>query len=597
MDIKKLTRIFQPHLIALLGLFALNVLFFSPLVNGKKLKQEDINQFEYITRFNEKTDDHSIVSKYSDNFNGTIDQSLWTDNILGGMPIYLIHNDDKGNILNDLIPNKWTPIGRMFIFSAIAYAFFLFLSIPTFLSFVGAFAMAFSTNNLILLESGHMTKLAALSYAPLVIMGFIAVFKNRFILGVTLFSVGLSLMLAMNHIQMTYYLFLALLIPYVLEGYNSFKNRRMLPFGKASLGLFVGLLISILSNLNIMWPVYELSKETVRGTTVINNPEKVKEIAASLYNPKMPALKFPDASEQSSDKGGLSYDNAMLWSFGWKDIISAYIPGFVGGSEKEFLPSSSKLAKINIIPNLRVNLYWGTLQSANGPVYVGAIIVFLAILGLFLPKDMLSNSLAFAILLTIILSFGKYLGFLNEFIFEFLPFYNKFRAPNSIWGVTTIFINVLAIYSLSQFLFGEIEKEVKLKALKNAFYLCGGIAFFFLLLGGLFFDFYGNRDPEMIQMGYMQDELLDARKILQRLDSLRSLVLVILAALLLWFSVNKTLKSNLVISLLVILMIGDLWQIGKRYIAKDKFTSISVILDESSPDDYENSPHIYKELA
>jgi len=597
MDIKKLTRIFQPHIVALLGLFALNVLFFSPLVNGKKLKQEDINQFEYITRFNEKSDDKSIVSKYSDNFNGTIDQSLWTDNMLGGMPVYLIHNDDKGNILNDLIPNKWSPIGRMFIFSAIAYAFFLFLSIPTFLSFVGAFAMAFSTNNLILLESGHMTKLAALSYAPLVIMGFIAVFKNRLILGVTLFSVGLSLMLAMNHIQMTYYLFLALIIPYVLEGYNSIKKRTLLPFGKASLGLLVGLLISILSNLNIMWPVYELSKETVRGTTVINNPEKVKEIATSLSNPNMPALKFPDASEQSSDKGGLSYDNAMLWSFGWKDIISAYIPGFVGGSEKEFLPSSSKLAKINVIPNLRVNLYWGTLKSTNGPVYVGAIIVFLAILGLFLPKDMLTKSLAFAILLTIILSFGKYLGFINEFLFEYLPFYNKFRAPNSIWGVTTIFVNVLAIYSVSQFLFSEIGKDIKLKALKNAFYLCGGVALFFLLLGGFFFDFYGSRDPEMIQMGYMQDELFDARKIMQRLDALRSLVLVSLAALLLWFSVNKTLKSNLVIALLVLLMIGDLWQIGKRYIATDKFTSISMIMDVSSPNDYQNSIHTIKELG
>jgi hypothetical protein len=597
MDIKKLTRIFQPHIVALLGLFALNVLFFSPLVNGKKLKQEDINQFEYITRFNEKSDDKSIVSKYSDNFNGTIDQSLWTDNMLGGMPVYLIHNDDKGNILNDLIPNKWSPIGRMFIFSAIAYAFFLFLSIPTFLSFVGAFAMAFSTNNLILLESGHMTKLAALSYAPLVIMGFIAVFKNRLILGVTLFSVGLSLMLAMNHIQMTYYLFLALIIPYVLEGYNSIKKRTLLPFGKASLGLLVGLLISILSNLNIMWPVYELSKETVRGTTVINNPEKVKEIATSLSNPNMPALKFPDASEQSSDKGGLSYDNAMLWSFGWKDIISAYIPGFVGGSEKEFLPSSSKLAKINVIPNLRVNLYWGKLKSTNGPVYVGAIIVFLAILGLFLPKDMLTKSLAFAILLTIILSFGKYLGFINEFLFEYLPFYNKFRAPNSIWGVTTIFINVLAIYSVSQFLFSEIGKDIKLKALKNAFYLCGGVALFFLLLGGFFFDFYGSRDPEMIQMGYMQDELFDARKILQRLDALRTLVLVSLAALLLWFSVNKTLKSNLVIALLVLLMIGDLWQIGKRYIATDKFTSISMIMDVSSPNDYQNSIHTIKELG
>lgn len=597
MDLKKLITLSQPHLIALLGLFALNILFFSPLVNGKKLKQEDINQFEYITRFNEKTDEQSIVSKYSDNFNGTIDQSLWTDNMLGGMPIYLIHNDDKGNILNDLIPNKWTPIGRMFIFSALAYVFFLFLSIPTFLSFVGAFAMAFSTNNLILLESGHMTKLAALSYAPLVIMGFMAVFKNRFILGVTLFSVGLSLMLAMNHIQMTYYLFLALLIPYLFEGFNSFKHRTLLPFGKASLGLFVGLLISILSNLNIMWPVYEMSKETVRGSTVINNPEKVKEIAASLANPNMPPITFPDASKQSSDKGGLSYDNAMLWSFGWKDIISAYIPGFVGGSEKEFLPSSSKLAKINIIPDLRVNLYWGTLKSTNGPVYVGAIIVFLAVLGLFLPKDLLTKSLAFAILLTIILSFGRYLGFINELLFEYLPFYNKFRAPNSIWGVTTIFINVLAIYSVSQFIFGGTGKDVKLKALKNTFYVCGGTALFFLILGGSLFDFYGSRDPEMVQMGYMQEELFDARQILQKLDALRTLLLVSLAALLLWFSVKKTLKSNLVIALLVLLIVGDLWQIGKRYIARDKFTSISMILDVSSPHDYQKSIDTSKEFG
>jgi hypothetical protein len=597
MDFKKLIKVFLPHGLALVSLFILNLFFFSPLIQGKKLKQEDISQFESVTRFNNNLDNQSVTDKYLEIFNVNLDQSLWTDNMLGGMPTYLIHNDDKGNILNDLIPNKWTPIGRMFIFSAIAYTFFVFLSIPTFLSFVGAFAMAFSTNNLILLESGHMTKLAALSYAPLVVMGFITVFKNRLFLGVTLFSVGLSLMLAMNHIQMTYYLFLALFIPYLLEGYESFKKRTILPFGKASLGLFVGLIISILSNLNIIWPVYEMSKETVRGTTIINNPEKVKEIAVTLSNPNMPALKFPDASQQSGDKGGLSYDNAMLWSFSWKDIISAYIPGFVGGSEKEFLPSSSKLAKINIIPDLRVNLYWGTLKSTNGPVYVGAIIVFLAILGLFLPKDLLTKSLAFAILLTIILSFGKYLGFINEFLFEYLPFYNKFRAPNSIWGVTTIFINVLAIYSVSQFLFGEIGKDVKLKALKNAFYFCGGIALFFLLLGGFFFDFYGSRDSEMVQIGYMQEELFDARKILQRLDSLRTLVLVSLAALVLWFSVNKTLKSNLVIALLVLLTIGDLWQIGKRYIARDKFTSISMILDVSSPSDYQYSIHTYKELG
>lgn len=583
MDFKKLIRIAQPHFIAILGLFALNLLFFSPLVNGKKLKQEDINQFEAITRFNEKSDNPALIEKYADNFNGTIDQSLWTDNMLGGMPVYLIHNDDKGNILNDLIPNKWTPIGRLFIFSLFAYILLSFLSIPPYLSFLGAFTMAFTTNNLILLESGHMTKLGALSYVPLILMGFFGIFKNKFFFGITLFAVGLSLMLAMNHVQMTYYLFLALIIPYLLEGINHWKKKTLPSFGKASLGLLLGLFIAILSNLNIIWPVYELSKETERGNAIINEPEKIKEMATSLANPNMPALKFPDASEQSGKKGGLSYENAMLWSYGWKDILSAYIPGFVGGSEKEFLPSSSKLAKINIIPDLRVNLYWGSLKSTNGPVYVGAILIFLFVLGLFLPKDMIVKSLAGAILFTVLLSFGKYLGFINEWLFHFLPFYNKFRAPNSIWGVTTVFINLLGIYSVYRFLFVEKNKELRLKALKNAFYVCGGVALFFLVLGGFFFDFYGSRDPEMIQMGYLQEELLDARKILQRMDSLRTLMLVSIAFALLWLAATNKLKNKLVVGLLVLIMIGDLWQIGKRYIARDKFTSISISLETFYP--------------
>lgn len=573
----------QPHLVAMLGLFALNLLFFSPLMNGKKLKQEDISQFEAITRFNEKTEHPNLIEKYVDNFNGTIDKSLWTDHMFGGMPIYLIHNDDKGNILNDLIPFKWTPIGRLFIFSLFAYILLRFLSIPPYLSFLGAFTIAFSTNNLILLESGHMTKLGALSYVPLILMGFFGIFKHKYFFGITFFAVGLSLMLAMNHVQMTYYLFLALLIPYLMEGILQWKKKTLPSFGKASLGLLLGLLIAIMSNLNIIWPVYELSKQTERGNLVIQDPEKIKEMASATANPNMPALKFPDASEQSSNKEGLSYENAMLWSYGWKDILSAYIPGFVGGSEKEFLPSSSKLAKINIIPDLRVNLYWGSLKSTNGPVYVGAILIFLFVLGLFLPKDLMVKSLAGAILLTVLLSFGKYLGFVNEWLFNFLPFYNKFRAPNSIWGVTTIFINLLGIYSVYRFLFVEKNKDLKLKALKNAFYVCGGIALFFLVFGGFFFDFYGSRDPEMIQMGYLQEELLDARKILQRMDALRTLVLVSIAFVLLWLAANNKLKNNLVVGLLVLIMIGDLWQIGKRYIARDKFTSISIQLDAVNP--------------
>jgi hypothetical protein len=585
MEVKKLIKISQPHVLSILGLFLLNVFFFYPLVNGKKLKQEDINQFESITRFNQTNHDNSFIEKYNSIFNGTIDETLWTNNIFSGMPIYLVHNDDKGNVLNDLIPNKWTPIGRLFIFSILAYILFSYLSISPLLAFAGAFAMAFTTNNLILLESGHMTKLGALSYAPLVIMGIIAAYRGKILMGSTLFSVGFSLMLAMNHIQMTYYLFLGMFVFVIFKGIESFKNKTYQIFGKATVGLTLGLFIGLLSNLHIIWPVYELSKQTVRGESVIKNPEVVNKMANQAVNPDMPSIKVPDLADQGGDFNGLSYENAMLWSFGWKDVVSAYIPGFVGGSEKEFLPSSSKLAKINVIPDLRTNLYWGSLKSTNGPVYIGAIIFYLFVLGMFMKKDVLTKSMLGAILLTVLLSFGRYLGVFSELIFDYLPFYNKFRAPNSIWGVTTILINILAILSIYNFLFIEKSIENKLSALKNSLYVCGGFALFIALFGALFFDFYGNRDPEMVQLGYMQEELFDARKILQRMDAIRSLVLVSLTAGLLWLALNKKIKTNITIIVIVLLIIGDIWQIGKRYIARDKFVSNAVSLIEKKKDD------------
>jgi|GEM_PF-1165560 hypothetical protein len=585
MEVKKLIKISQPHVLSILGLFLLNVFFFYPLVNGKKLKQEDINQFESITRFNQTNHDNSFIEKYTSIFNGTIDETLWTNNIFSGMPIYLVHNDDKGNVLNDLIPNKWTPIGRLFIFSILAYILFSYLSISPLLAFAGAFAMAFTTNNLILLESGHMTKLGALSYAPLVIMGIIAAYRGKILMGSTLFSVGFSLMLAMNHIQMTYYLFLGMFVFVIFKGIESFKNKTYQIFGKATVGLTLGLFIGLLSNLHIIWPVYELSKQTVRGESVIKNPEVVNKMANQAVNPDMPSIKVPDLADQGGDFNGLSYENAMLWSFGWKDVVSTYIPGFVGGSEKEFLPSSSKLAKINVIPDLRTNLYWGSLKSTNGPVYIGAIIFYLFVLGMFMKKDVLTKSMLGAILLTVLLSFGRYLGVFSELIFDYLPFYNKFRAPNSIWGVTTILINILAILSIYNFLFIEKSIENKLSALKNSLYICGGFALFIALFGALFFDFYGNRDPEMVQLGYMQEELFDARKILQRMDAIRSLVLVSLTAGLLWLALNKKIKTNITIIVIVLLIIGDIWQIGKRYIARDKFVSNAVSLIEKKKDD------------
>lgn len=594
MEVKKLIKISQPHVLSILGLFLLNVFFFYPLINGKKLKQEDINQFESITRFKETNQDVSIIEKYTSIFNGSLDQSLWTDNIFSGMPIYLVHNDDKGNILNDLIPNKWTPIGRLFIFSLLGYILFIYLSVSPLLAFAGAFAMAFTTNNLILLESGHMTKLGALSYAPLVIMGIIAAFRGKILMGSTVFSVGFSLMLAMNHIQMTYYLFLGLFVFFIYKLVESVKNKTIPLFGQSVLGLLVGLFMGILSNLHILWPVYELSKQTVRGESVIKNPEVLSKIASQTVNPNMPAIKFPDPEDQGGEYAGLSYENAMLWSFGWKDIVSAYIPGFVGGSEKEFLPSSSKLAKINVIPDLRTNLYWGSLKSTNGPVYVGAIIFYLFILGLFMKKDILNKSLIAAALLTIILSFGRYLGILSELIFDYVPLYNKFRAPNSIWGVTTILINILAVLSIYNFLFVEKSVEIRLKALKNSFYICGGFALFMALFGASFFEFYGSRDPEMVQLGYMQEELFDARKILQRMDSIRSLVLVCLTAGLLWLAANNKMKSKITIGIIVFLIIGDIWQIGKRYIARDKFVSNAVSMIVPQKNNILNEMHIFE---
>jgi hypothetical protein len=590
MVVKKLINFSKPHVLAILSLFLLNVLFFYPTVNGKKLNQKDISQFESITRDEEKKRDVTLADVYTNIFNGTLDQTLWMEHIFSGLPKYLVENDHHGNIIHELIPNKWTPIGRLFIFSFFAYLLFIYLSVTPLLAFAGAFAMAFTTNNLILLESGHMTKLGALSYAPLVIMGVITAFRGKIITGSVLFSVGFNLMLVMNHIQMTYYLFLGLFVVLVYKAIESYRKKQIPDFVKAGLGLAVGLLIGILSNLHVIWPVYELSKQTVRGESVIKKPEVLNEMANRLVNPNMPSVKIPDPADQGGDFSGLSYENAMLWSFSWTDIASAFIPGFVGGSDKEFLPASSKLAKINVIPDLRTNLYWGSLKSNSGPVYVGAIIFYLFVLGLFMKKDLLTRSITGAVLLTVILSFGRHLGFISEWIFDYVPLYNKFRAPSSIWGVTTIFINLLAILSIFNFLFVEKSVENRLKALKNSVYVCGGFALFIALFGGALFDFYGSRDQEMVQLGYMQEELYDARKVLQRMDAMRSLVLVGLTAALLWFALNKKIKGTVALSIIVCLIIGDLWQIGKRYIARDKYVNKSISMHHILKDDV---PEVY----
>ena len=545
---KQIIQKVWPHLAAFAVFFTLGAIFFYPQLQGKVLQQGDILQYrgmsQEVREWKEKTGH----------------ESLWTNSMFGGMPTYQINTISKGNALKsiDILFRKFIgdPLARFLMGMVGFYILMLCLGAEVGLSIIGAVAFGFMTNNFILYEAGHETKLKVITYLPFMAAGLLTAFRGRYLSGGLLFALGVGLAIVANHLQMLYYFFLTLPFLGVAQLIYDYRHGHLPRFFKAAGALLVGGVLALGAGASNLWVTYEYSKDTMRG----------KPILHQAVDPS-----------SSSSTNGLAWDYAMQWSNGWIDLFSSFIPGVAGGSSSEPLRPESATAKslrrmgARLPANWGAPLYWGKLPFTSGPTYIGIVVFLLFLIGLLLVDGPVKWWLGLSTLLLFLLSMGKNLEGFNRFFFEFVPLYNKFRTPNSILSIATFLMPLLGILGLHRLMSGQIDKKRALKALYIATGISAGMALFFALIGPAVFSFESSGDTQYAQMGLDIKALVQDRKSLMRRDALRALVLVLIAAGLLRTYLTGQLKRNFTLAGLGLLILIDFWGVDRRYLSPDDF--------------------------
>ncbi len=540
-------KLIQPLMAA--GVFLLlSVMYFLPQVQGKVLQQSDILAYTGMSH---------EAQVYSQKLHRPI---LWTNAMFGGMPTFQISAPQQHNLV------KWVdklhqafisrPIGYFFAAMLGCYIVLLCLGAGHWASMLGAVAFGLTTNQISLYETGHMSKFMTLVYSAYLFGGTILAYQKKYITGGILFTVGMGLSLYNNHIQMTYYLGLFLIL-YVLTALVFALLQKELPaFIRGSAVLLIGLLLAVGASASKMWTTLEYSHDTMRGKPVLETPIQTGE-------------------KSTSNLQGLDWSYAMQWSNGIKDVIAMFIPRAAGGSGSEFLSSNAAtykdLQSKGVNQRFGLPLYYGSLPFTSGPAYIGASVLFLFVFGLFYLKPAMRWWLLGAVVLTILMSMGKNFAMLNRPLFDYLPLYSKFRAPSSILSLTALLIPLGAALGLGGFMRSHQRSFVR--PIWIALGTVGGICLLTALLGPSLMTFNGASDARLADAGWSIDALLRDRRAALTADAWRSLIWVVLCCTVIWVYHQGKIKQWLLLSGLGLFIIADLWAVGRRYISADDFVS------------------------
>jgi hypothetical protein len=546
---------FLPHIIIIIGFVVVALAYFNPVLQGKQIFQSDIMQ--YI----------GMAKQQNDFREATGEETYWTNSAFGGMPTYQLGAHYPNNYIKKLdhtlrfLPR---PADYLFLYLAGFYILLLVLKVDYKLAALGALAFGFSTYLIIILGVGHNAKAHAIAYMPLVLSGILLTFQKRYIYGFLLTTIALGLELSANHYQMTYYLMLLVLVLGIVYLIDAYKKQMLPHFFKAVGILVVAVIFSIGLNATNIMATQEYVKESTRGKSelTINPDGSPKELSS-----------------------GLDREYITAYSYGIPETFNLFIPRFMGGGSYEDVGKDSEtyeyFRNLGATPVQALNeakqtpTYWGKQPIVEAPAYVGAVIIFLFVLALFLVKGRLKWWLVSGTVMSLLLSYGKNLGFVTDLFIDYFPLYNKFRAVSSIQVILELCIPVLAVFGLVR-LFNDYEKqEEKLKALKYTTIITGGIALVFFLFKGTLFDFVGGNDGRYIQaygQGFIDAVKTDRMSLFVN-DTLRTLVLVLLSAGVIWFFLNKKLSEKLVVVVFAVLILFDLVLVDRRYVNNDDFVS------------------------
>ena len=533
------------HLYTAIGFAVISLIFYSPLLDGKKLYQSDINQYEGMSR---------EILENRENFP---DEIYWIDNAFGGMPTFQLGAKFAYDILSPFhmlfrfIPR---PAHTLFLYLLTMYILLMVLKIPWRIAILGSIAFAFSTYLLIILQVGHNTKALAISYIPLVVAGLVLLRQHKLLPGFLVSLLAISLQIRANHYQMTYYMLILLLIYFIVYLIDSYRKNDLKDYLKY-IGVFAiaGILSLGLNAPNIL-TTYDYSKYSTRSQS---------ELTIN-----------PDGSEKEKTTG-LNYDYITQYSYGIFESLNLVAPRVQGGASSEELGKNSDLYKFLIDNNIprkqadsfisSVPTYWGNQPILEAPAYVGASVMFLFILALFVVKGPFKWWILISFILSLTLSWGKNFPLLTNLFIDHFPFYNKFRAVSSIQIILEFAVPLLSVIGLHKFL-----ADANLKNIKRSFAVYSVPLILLLVLGGSFS--YSGLYDDYYSSGYGQEifnQIIDERKNIFNSDVIRALIIGVLVFLTLRFS--KLLGRNFTYAIVLAIVIFDLFNINNRYIDKDLF--------------------------
>lgn len=527
------------------------VYFFPAVTEGRVLSQHDAvagigageESKEYLERTGERT--------------------RWTNSIFGGMPTYQMapsyHSTDMLKGVESLY-HLYLPAYVWYVF-VMMLGFYILLrafDFSVWLASLGAIIWAFSSYFFIIIAAGHIWKFVTLAYIPPTIAGMVLVYRGKYLSGGLLTAIFIALQIVSNHVQMSYYFLFVMLFMAVAFGISAYQKKELPRFFKATGVLVVAGVLGVCINLSNLYHTYEYSKETMRGKS-----ELVK----------------PDTHNQT--KSGLERDYITQWSYGIGETFSLLVPNVKGGASVPLAANEKAMEKANPMYGSIYNQlgqYWGEQPGTSGPVYVGAFVMFLFILGLFIVKGPMKWALLAATVLSVLLSWGKnFMGF-TDFFLDYIPMYDKFRAVSSILVIAEFTIPLLAMLALKQIIARpQIVKE-QARAFYISFGLTGGVAFLFALAPRFFFPSYVSSMEMQALQSIPADQLAPLIANLEEIrvsiftsDAWRSFFVVAIGAALLWLYGMGKLKAKLTIGVLLLLCLVEMWDVNKRYLYDAQF--------------------------
>jgi len=496
----------------------------------------------------------------------TGEMTRWTNSLFSGMPTYQLAPVYESTSTLTTVENAyhlWLPENVWYLFVYLL-GFYILLRAFDFrqhLAALGAVLWAFSTYFLIIIAAGHIWKVWALAYLPPMIAGIVLAYRGKYLWGLVVTALFSAFEVHANHVQMTYYYLFVIafmLLAYLVE---AIMQKRYVHFLKATGVCIVGGLLGVLINLSNLYHTWEYGKETMRGKS-----ELVKENAAN----------------QTSS--GLDRDYITQWSYGIGETWTLLVPNTKGGASVPLSQNKTAMekAKPEYVPIYQqIGQYWGEQPGTSGPVYVGAFVMFLFVLGLFIVKGPMKWALLAATVLSIMLSWGKNFMGLTDFFLDYVPMYAKFRTVASILVVAEFTIPLLAMMALKEWMQPDTNtSKEKGRAFIAAFALTGGICLLFALFPGLFFDsFISSQEVQALQslpqehISPLMQNLTEMRKAMFTSDAWRSFAVILIGALMMLLYRAKKLKAMPLTMILIVLSLLDLWQVNKRYLNDGMFVS------------------------